>query len=151
MVPLALEKPVHNQELVECPCCHIQMFAYKLAGHMAKVHKHRNPVKPYVLGSICIFCLKDYQSRAKLVNHLCYHSLKCRQAYMQREPLPPDVFLEEEAATARHAKTLRRAGRSQLFAPNPVVRICGPLIPMYARTRRKCGPYNKRSSIDSAV
>ena len=113
---------------------------------MTKVHKHRNPVKPYVMGTICIFCMKDYQSRAKLVNHLCYHSAKCKNMYMSRDPLPSDIFEKQERETALHAKALRHSGRSQLYAPEPVCRVYGPLISGFARTRRKVGKYNKSNT-----
>jgi len=146
-IPLVLESPkVRNEALVQCPCCDRKMLAYKLDGHLAKVHKHRNPIKPYVAGSVCLFCMVDYQSRAKLVNHLCYHSPKCKNKYLSCVPkLSPEVFEEEERSTAQNAKALRQAGRSQLYSPYPAERVCGPLLPEFIRTRKKVGSYKKRS------
>lgn len=148
LAPLVLEKTKGRDEsLVKCPCCELEMLAFKLDGHLAKVHKHRNPIKPYVAGFICLVCMVDYQFRAKLVNHLCYHSAKCKNMYLSCVPkLSPQAFQEEEeeeASTAQHAKKLRKEGRSQLYSPFPVERVSGPLLPDFVRKRRKCGPYKK--------
>ena len=62
MLPLVLEKPAaRNEEMVACPCCRKAMLANPIEGHIANVHKHRNPVKRFVMGSVCLFRLKDYQ------------------------------------------------------------------------------------------
>lgn len=144
MIPLALEKPkVRDVSMVECPCCQIQIMAYKLNGHLAKVHKHRNPVKPYVAGSVCVFCMTDYQTRAKLVNHLCYHAPKCREQYLNCMPLLSQaVFEKEEELTAQNARALRRAGRSQSYSPYPATRVPGPLLAQFCRSRKR-GPYKE--------
>ena len=125
--------------MVQCPECSKVLPGTSLAGHMAKVHEHRNPMKPYVAGSICFLCLRDFQNRVKLVNHLCYQSNKCREYYLANVPkLDPETFEAEEKSTAVEAKRIRHLGRRPLWSEAPITRIAGPLLPvMYIRNTPK--------------
>ena len=114
------------------------MLNSKLNGHLAKVHGHRNPCKPYVAGTICFFCLRDFQTRPKLVNHLMYQAPKCWELYLKHVPkLSPAVFAEQELATAKVAKQIRAMGRRPLWSALPITRISGPLLPIYGIRKKK--------------
>jgi len=129
-----------DNSMVQCPHCDKVMEAFRLQGHLTKVHRHRNPVKPYVAGSICVMCLRDFQTRAKLCNHLCYQSKVCFNFYTNSMPkLSEEAFKKEEMKTACNSKALCHQGRSQLYSPLPTVRIQGPLLEVMCRRRsRKC-------------
>lgn len=140
-VPLVLAPTKEkDNSMVQCPHCEKVMEAFRLQGHLTKVHRHRNPVKPFVAGSICVMCLRNFQTRAKLCNHLCYQSKKCFNVYTNCMPkLSEEEFKKEEMETASNSKALRHQGRSQLYSPLPTVRIPGPLLEvMYQGRARKC-------------
>lgn len=137
--PLPFKEKQQTTELVTCPHCGLEMAKYQLEGHLSKVHKKRNPLKPYVEGSVCFLCLRDFQTRVELFNHLCYHSCKCKQFYLTQVPkLDPETFEAEEKATAVEAKRIRLLGRRPLWSELPITRIPGPLLPiMYIRNTPK--------------
>lgn len=135
--PLDCKEAEPSLVLVKCPQCGIELAANKLCGHLAKSHGVRNPLKPYVQGSICVLCLRDFQSRQKLVNHLCYHSNKCKQYYLTSVPkLEPEVFLKEEKQTAEVQKRLRHMGMGPLWSELPITRVQGPLLPIMYEKRK---------------
>jgi len=129
-----------DNSMVQCPHCHKEMEAFRLQGHLTKSHNQRNPVKPFVAGSICVMCLRNFQTRAKLCNRLCYQSKTCFDFYTNYMPkLSEEELKKEEMETATNSKALRHQGRSQLYSPLPTVRIPGPLFEvMYRSGARKC-------------
>ena len=126
------KKQVVEDYIVQSPQCSVSILNSKLNGHLAKAHGHRNPCKPYVAGCICHFCLRDFQTRPKLVNHLMYQAPKCWDLYLKHVPkLSPAVFAKEELATAKVAKQIRALGRRPLWSALPITRISGPLLPIW--------------------
>ena len=109
-----------------CECTFTDVQAYY--GHMARIHKHRNPFKVRACGTQCLACLKDYHNREKLCHHLRYSSQRCANYYFNHIPvLSPDVLKSEDSTTAALTAKLKREGKDHKFAELPPVRHEGPL------------------------
>ena len=57
-------------------------------NHMMSKHGWRNPWRQFVAGSCCPVCQKQFQTRARAVDHLVHLAERCRQAIQQ----DPDLF-----------------------------------------------------------
>ena len=81
-----------------------------------------------MFGSVCLFCLKDFWSRSKLLHHVCFRSAKCGVYWSSFDDLPIDVFVKAEAETLLHIKSLAKRELGPLHSDFPPVRLLGPCV-----------------------
>ena len=112
----------------KCPFCS-KLFSFQALGtHMFTAHGQKNEIRRLVVGSTCCACLKNHNTRSKLLHHLSFRSKKCKQYYQNvMPPLDEALYSELEAQTATARNALKKAGRSLLYDPSSVVQVPGPL------------------------
>jgi hypothetical protein len=111
-----------------CPFCK-ECFSFQALGtHMFRAHGVKNAVRQLVSGTVCCACLKQYNTRSKLLHHVSFRAKNCKQYYQNvMPPMPAKEFEKAEAETALCRKNLKANGRSPLYNPLPVIRVQGPL------------------------
>ena len=118
-------------EILNYPCsaCQARFSTYQVAAlHMFRAHGVKNAIRQLVSGTVCCACLKDYNTRSKLLHHLSFRATRCKQFYQNViPPMSPDKYEKAEAETALCRKNFKAQGRSPLYDPRPVVRVHGPL------------------------
>ena len=123
--PPPLELPSH-----ECPHCN-KFFTFSALGtHMFRAHGTKNGVRPLVSGSVCLSCMKDFNTRSKLLHHISFRCKNCKIYYeINIPPMSPPAYAAAEAQTAACRRKLKTSGRSPLYSQLPVSRVPGPLPP----------------------
>ena len=122
-----------SQQQMACPLCK-QLFTNgsHLMTHAAQAHGHVCPSRRYAPGSRCPHCLKQHWTVERLHRHLssgpeCLAALVCTR--------PPLSDLELAEVDERHRSEVRASkssGRSCHGDHAPVLRLCGPRLPVPA-------------------
>ena len=104
--------------------------------HMFKKHGVRNVMRLYINNHVhCTVCLRQFWSRARLLNHIKYRSKICKYNLFLRGTVSEEseaLAYDVEAAAANAA--LYRRGRRNHHAEEPVIQLQGPLLPIVPPT-----------------
>ena len=110
---MASKPPQHDSEEVPCPDCG-QNFSSQvvLASHRAAKHQYLNPLRQFVVGSVCRCCSKQFHSYPR---H--YHHVRSRPrcaAYAKANVMPLDesevrevLLASAQVEKARDRKVLK--------------------------------------------
>ena len=103
-----------------CPLCDFECSTgAQLAGHIAAAHHHRNPARPFMQGTHCRACLKQYWCPERLMAHLSSGSA-CL-AFLVATVEPVTQLVEQIERPVDSEFDVLQA---------PVVRLQGPLRPV---------------------
>ena len=110
--------------------------AKSLAGHLSKAHGYRNPIKRKICGTVCFPCMMDFQTRFKLVHHVCYCSELCRNEWAQMPDVPFEEFCALVEKNRVDSKLLADSGKNPFTSVVKTCRVPGPIqFPQLARGR----------------
>ena len=130
MAPLPVPVEVPTTPNRKCPYCSIEFSFLALGTHMFRAHGKKNDVRQMIAGTSCLACMKQYNTRSKLLHHVSFRSAHCEQYYLHTIiPMPAEAYDKAEADTAKARTLLKRQGRSPQYSPLPVVRLIGPTPP----------------------
>ena len=113
----------------ECDKCTSTIQA--LNWHYWQVHNRKHPIR-WLMGSdtICLCCMKDFYSRARLVTHLIQSAPKCKRYYEgTQDPIGGGVYDALEDAEIESTRALLRGGHRRTYAVHRPDRVQGPLHP----------------------
>ena len=127
-----IPKPLKSPGSFVCGDCGSSWASrQELAAHRFKSHGSKNPIRRICIGVTCLFCLKCFHTRNKLLNHVSYRSFACRKYYLDNiPPYPDDIIAQQDEEESRAVRALRLEGRSPLYHPVPAFRIQGPRPPL---------------------
>eukprot|EP00438_Fugacium_kawagutii_P028375 Skav225003 [mRNA] locus=scaffold765:158017:163404:- [translate_table: standard] len=114
----------------DCRLCAAHFNSYQaLCAHAFKKHGLSKVAHKYAIGTTCRACLKCYNDRSRLVNHLKYFRTGC----LLKLVLCVSPLTEEELAELREDESqMRAAQRRQLRKashPRPAIQAAGPVRP----------------------
>ena len=128
--PMQLDRPSQAKGAFICDHCPAQFDTFqKLCVHMSKKHLSRHVVQLYTASIVCRACLRIYNSRQSVINHLKYLRTGCLLKLVSTtKPLSEAelvLVLEEEAEDRRKTRCRMRQDRHR----RPVDKAVGPLVP----------------------
>ena len=127
-LPVPAEPP--SMPLHVCPECSKSFTFQAIGTHMFRAHGKKNEVRQLVEGTICLACLKDFNTRSKLLHHVSFRCKNCKDFYQYNIlPMSEETFDKAEKETAKCRASLKALGRSPLYSHLPVKRLCGPVPP----------------------
>ena len=110
----------------QCPECEAACNSRQaLAVHRYRKHGSHNPMVCKVLGSACCFCLTQFWTRSRLLEHLGKSSVCCENYNEQADESKTDIDAEVNSEATR-VRALRARGRKASFAEWPAIRLVGP-------------------------
>eukprot|EP00438_Fugacium_kawagutii_P003075 Skav220259 [mRNA] locus=scaffold1696:422156:429340:+ [translate_table: standard] len=125
-----LDSAPQQGELYRCTICDAVFPFFKaLPSHGYQKHQLANLVQHFTCSNTCRACLKTYDSRRQVVNHLKYRHTGCMLKLMLSvPPLSTEEVEQAQQECAQHQPQQRRQQRrSRLYWP--VQRAQGPLLP----------------------
>ena len=117
-------------ELWVCDQCQ-KSFASKkaLATHSGRVHGYRRLMKYFAVDNVCNACVKMYNTRKRLIEHL-RDATACLQTLQACfPPLPDEDVLAMDAADHETTLALRTQGWGPSKALAPTRKLSGPCLP----------------------
>ena len=120
---------VEVEALFQCDIC-FKKFPNKaeLGAHRHCAHGVKVPLRRKICTTHCLFCMKEFHTRTKLVQHVAYSSPKCKPYYINSiNEIPDDLYNELELQASKELKLLRAQGKSRLYHPAKTYRRPGPL------------------------
>eukprot|EP00973_Karenia_brevis_P032880 4540177-Karenia_brevis.AAC.1 len=98
--------------------------------HMTKKHNWLHPAHCLVAGVTCPICLQNFDTRARLLEHLMYKAPVCYANLLLTGPVISfEVALQLREQSACVERKNVRAGHRRAKAHVPVVRALGPRLP----------------------
>ena len=117
----------------QCPTCSKWLKSFhSFSGHMFAKHGVKNPMRRYVGDEKhCVFCLKHFWTRERLINIHLRRSKVCRNMHLMNEPPLSELESEEFDKLDRMLhKDLQHSGHRRHKAKLPCVQLAGPLPPL---------------------
>eukprot|EP00438_Fugacium_kawagutii_P016851 Skav219683 [mRNA] locus=scaffold817:72948:78818:+ [translate_table: standard] len=122
--------PIPRGAAFVCDQCTASFPTYgALCTHALKKHNQWNVVQRYAINNVCRACLKCYDSRQQLINHLKYYKTGCVVKLILTTPPLTDADLEEVLAEARQLHKTHRNKQRKAKHTHPVTRVHGPQLP----------------------
>ena len=127
-VPVHIDAPSHT-----CDHCNAEFPTYQqFAVHTARAHKTRREARRYVTGVTCPICLRNFDNRPRLIDHLTEKSETCMiNILIQYPPLPTQEVVQLDAEDLEMEKTNRRRCVRHTHGEQPVLQALGPVRPIF--------------------
>ena len=108
-----------------CPVISSFNNKQELATHLFGKYKIRAELRSYIEGTMCQYCLMDFGTRYKLMNHVAHPSkkypilFKCQHYYLNHvEKLDPEEVKQLDAEEALNTKSLKNKASLLVFVPS---------------------------------
>ena len=112
-----------------CPECeYVGVSKHQLAQHRFKVHQVKRVVRSYIDTKFCMFCLQDFSSRQRTIQHIEEGSKRCRLALLTTcRPLENEYIDQLDKRDAAELRRLKKLGHNHRTVLVKVMRLPGPL------------------------
>ena len=129
VLPMAVQDATDKQW--QCGQCDKSFETTRgLAMHCSKVHGYRPWAKHYMIGSTCLACGTDFDTRPRAIIHLSGR-FSCAATYRACfPPLSDERVAELDAADCELARDMAQQGWGRTKALLPAVRLPLPLLPL---------------------
>ena len=128
-------------------------FASKrgLYMHSTHVHGYKPQVRFWATGSVCLKCSKEYHSRHRLMQHLCYSDACLLHLVDTFPPLSDEQVADLGQADRVFAAEQKALGRGPKKAHLPAIRVPGVSLPPIGshashKIRAACQPQDGHST-----
>ena len=119
-----------HAQLYECDICGAIPPTYQAIGvHKAKQHGFRRVEREKFANVTCRYCLINFETRTRMLNHLADKSPKCGAHYRALPSLSPDIIAMAESEEAARIRAARRRGQGTHKIGCLCRRAYGPFLP----------------------
>ena len=102
-----------------------------LAVHRFKAHGIKSIERQYLPHSQCPICLVEFWTRERVINHVRYRSMVCRENLLIRPPeLSPQQADRLDELEQENFRKMQSRGNRRHKVVEPCVQAAGPLLPI---------------------
>ena len=124
------ETPQHVEGSFVCDHCAAVFDSFHgLCTHTWKLHNIHNVAQQYAITPTCRACLKCYDGRSQLLQHLKYFRTGCLLKLIATVPPLTEAELAEIHDTEREQQRITRKAQRKSRHRQPVIRLAGPIRP----------------------
>ena len=94
LVTVQAATPTVSADECSCEMCPaVFPTVTQLYSHMCKAHEYRNPIRPKIVTTHCVSCMRCLHTRTRVFMHVAYRSKSCKQYYLANvDDAPKDVY-----------------------------------------------------------